>query len=539
MSGFKNRSVQTHQFSMIPRADIPRSSFRMEKGYKTTFDADYLVPIFCEEVLPGDSFHGKFTCLVRTETMLYPVMDNLHLETFFFFVPNRLVWLNWKKFMGEQATPGDSIDYTIPTFGVDGTNCVAGSVFDYFGLPAGMLSGAVGVNALPFRAYNLIWNEWFRDQNLNNPANIANGDSDAATNYLLLRRGKRHDYFTSALPWTQKGDAVQLPLGTSATVKTSSTRLVTGAQAGLQIFGATSGGNMTSGEPALSMGTSVATGQVGIRTTPGGTYVGTQWYPANLYADLSEATAATINQIRQAFQIQKLLERDARGGTRYTEIVRSHFGVLSPDARLQRPEYIGGGYQSVNVNAVVQTVDNTDGPLGQLAAYGTSAGQHRFNLNATEHGYIIGLANVRADLTYQQGLRKHWSRRTRYDYYMPVFANLGEQAILNQEIYCTGQTGDEDVFGYQERWAEYRYLPSEITGELRSNSPTPLDAWHLAQDFASRPTLNGTFIISDTPMARVLATGSTAPHFIMDGLFSIKAARPMPMYSVPGLVDHF
>jgi len=535
MSGFKNRSVQTHQFSMIPRADIPRSSFRMEKAYKTTFDSDYLVPIFCEEVLPGDSFHGKFTCLVRTETMIYPIMDNLHLETFFFFVPNRLLWTHWQNFMGEKDTPSDTTEYTIPQMVTGGQD--PGTIFDYFGLPVvGQLNANLSVNALPFRAYNLIWNEWFRDQNLTNPADVFNGDGpDPVSSYLLLRRAKRHDYFTSALPWTQKGDPVQLPLGAAAPVKTSTAYQVTGVAEGLQVRLAASG-NAFTGEPAFAAG---AGGAVGVRNTPGGTWAATPWYPANLYADLSEATAATINQIRQAFQIQKLLERDARGGTRYTEIVRSHFGVLSPDARLQRPEYIGGGYQPVNVNTVVQTVDNTDGPLGQLAAYGTSAGQHRFNLNATEHGYIIGLANVRADLTYQQGLRKHWSRSTRYDFYMPVFANLGEQAILNKEIFMDGSTADDDVFGYQERWAEYRYLPSEITGELRSTASTPLDAWHLAQKFDTLPTLNETFILSNTPMARVLSTGATAPHFIMDGLFSIKAARPMPMYSVPGLVDHF
>jgi len=535
MSGFRNRSVDVHAFSMIPRADIPRSSFRMEKAYKTTFDADYLIPILCEEVLPGDSFHGKFTAYVRTQTLLFPILDNLHLETFFFFVPNRLVWDNWIKFQGERKSPNDTIDYNIPQISSPTTPpFLAGEIYDYLGLPIGVTT-SYAFNALPLRAYNLIWNEWFRDQNLTNPANINTDDGpDLETEYILLRRAKRHDYFTSALPWTQKGDPVSLPLGTTAKVITGQEH-TSGGQTQMTVKLA-SGGAIPSGEPAMAFTTN---GGTGYRTTPGGTWVSSGFYPSNLYADLSSATAATINQIRQAFQIQKLLERDARGGTRYTEIVRSHFGVISPDARLQRPEYIGGGYQAINIHPVAQTVDQTEGPLGQLGAFGTSAGQHRFNLNATEHGYIIGLLNVRADLTYQQGLRKHWSRRTRYDYYMPVFAGLGEQAILNKELYCDGSASDNDVFGYQERWAEYRYIPSEITGYFRSNSTAPLDAWHLSQDFASRPTLNSTFMISDTPMARVLATGSTAPHFIMDGLFSIKAARPMPMYGVPGLVDHF
>jgi len=534
MSGFRNRSVNTHSFAMIPRADIPRSSFRMEKAYKTTFDADYLVPILCEEVLPGDTWHGKFTTYVRTQTLLYPLMDNLHLETFFFFVPNRLVWSNWQNFMGERSPNVDStIDFTVPV--TTAFNSVpTGSLYDYFGLPLNVTG--LQVNALPFRAYNLIYNEWFRDENLISKYAVPVGDGpDNPASFSLAKRTKRHDYFTSALPWTQKGDPVSLPLGASAPVKTDVFSVVTGAQNPIHFY-LENGSNFPSADPALSVS---STGHGNYRTTPGGTPVAGGWYPSNLYADLSEATAATINQIRQAFQIQKLLERDARGGTRYTEIVRSHFGVLSPDARLQRPEYIGGGYQPINVHAVAQTVDTTDGPLAQLGAFGTSSGQHRFNLNATEHGYIIGLANVRADLTYQQGLRKHWSRQTRYDYYFPVFAALGEQAIYNREIFMQGGSADSEVFGYQERWAEYRYLPSEITGDLRSTASASLDAWHLAQEFSALPTLNSTFIESTTPMSRVLATGDTAPHFIMDGLFSIKAARPMPMYGVPGLVDHF
>ena len=558
------KSVMQHQFSQIPRADIPRSSFNRSHGYKTTFDAGYLVPFYIDEALPGDTFNCKSTLFARLATPIAPLMDNLYMDTFYFAVPLRLIWDNWQRFNGEQDNPGDSTDYLVPTItSPASTGWAVGSLEDYFGLPTGI--PGLEVSSFWHRAYNLIWNEWFRDENLQDSLEVPKGDGpDLVADFALRRRGKRHDYFTSALPWPQKGPGVELPLGGFAPLVGTADFGVYGDGTSLGITDGTTtwgtsgvetdGTGKSLGFMTNTLSTAVGTVAVagtltslgyrksyGVSTDPTKSGLkGTITDPSGLSADLSQSTPVTINALRQAFQMQKLFERDARGGTRYTEILRAHFGVTSPDARLQRPEYLGGSSTRIIINPVPQTAStDTTSPQGNLAAFGLTAdGKGGFTKSFVEHCVIIGLVNVRADLTYQQGINRMFSRSTRWDFYWPALAHLGEQTILNKEIYAQGTEADDDVFGYQERWAEYRYYPSQITGKFRSTYAQPLDYWHLSQEFESLPTLSSAFIEDQPPIDRVIAVPSE-PHFLFDSYIQLHCARPMPVYSVPGLIDHF
>lgn len=530
-------SSRQNHFSIVPSINIARSAFNCDHGYKTTFNAGYLIPFLWDEVNPGDTFKVSSISYIRFATLLFPLMDNVRFYTYYFFCPTRLIWDHSRQFFGEQATPSSSIDFTVPKMtSPASTGYLESTIYDYLGLPTG-IPGYDHIS-LPLRAYNLCWNEWFRDQNLQNSVVVNTGDtSDSASDYTLLRSCKIRDYFTSCLPFAQKFGSTPLPLGSSAPV-------VMGGALGDAIYLESTSGtgkgkmriNTTSGttlDTSTSSGSWSAGEAVRLQSDSG------------MIADLSSATAATINSLRQAFQIQRFKERDARNGTRYAELVHSHFGVHFPDLHY-RPLYLGGSSDRLHINVVAQTSGTGQTgqttPIASLSGFGTAVLRDKgFTHSFTEHGIILGLLVARADINYQQGLNRKWSRSVRYDYPWPVLAHLGEQAVLYKEIYTQGTnvgSDDDGVFGYQERYAENRYFPNLITSLFRSSATGTLDSWHLAQDFGSKPTLGDTFIVDNPPTSRVKAV-EAQPDFIMDMQISQTVVSMLPTYSDPGYIDHF
>lgn len=577
----KKIRVRGHRFSDAPAMYMKRTKFDRSHVYKTTFNSGKLIPVFVDEVLPGDTTRMSVNYFARLATPIKPIMDNIYLDWFFFFVPNRLVWEHWQNFCFEQEDPDDSTDYVIPTVSATGNsdNAYIGSLWDYFGLPVNTSGNLSGISALPFRGVYLIWNEWFRDENLQKSVKIQKGDTNEVLNsarsaeqpsWVFMSgtsivpglacppRGKRHDYFTSALPWTQKGPGVSIGLAGTASIVDPTPgagyllHSTANQLAAVSAYGGDSSGSggrrVTAGNSSITFTRSGSdfssvggfagntSDSITMAAQAASTYLGN-----DSYVDLDTSSIFTINSLRTAFQMQKFYERLARGGSRYTEVLRSFFGVVSPDARLQRPEFLGSFTKMVNVNPIAQTSATDDtSPQGNLSAYGVTAAKfHGFTKSFVEHGYVFGFVCARADLTYQQGINKMWLRSTVYDFYWPTFAHLGEQAVELRELYAQGSEDDKKVFGYQERYAEYRYKPSQITGKFRSSVVNgSLDKWHLSQFFNNAPTLNEEFIVENPPIERIIAVPSE-PEFLLDIGFRYTTVRPMPMFGTPGLVDHF
>lgn len=531
----KRRLVSQQEAAIVQRAQVPRARFINRFSRTTAFDQGYLVPFLVDEILPGDHVRYNVMAYVRIDTLLFPIFGELRLDTFFFYTPSRILWTNWVRMMGEQSNPTDTIAYTCPVMTVN--NLDVGSIFDHMGLQTtGQTTNSHDVNALPFRAYNKIYNAWFRDENIINTVTENTGDAgDDSADYQLQKRAKAHDYFTSALPWAQKFTAPSVPVSGLAPVT------------GIAFVQGTSGTH-----PNVDVNETLPTGAANSPWSnaafgPDAGTIAVRADPASasnpyVFADLTQATGVAINTFRQAFMIQQLLERDARGGTRYVELLKSHFGVTSPDFRLQRPEYIGGGQTPLNVTPIAQTAPTTGVPLGALGAAGTAAGSHRASYAATEHGYVIGIINVRSELKYQQGMHKMYTRSTRYDFYWPSLAQMGEQAVLRGEIYKTGASANDSiVFGYQPRWEEYRQRYSDVTGIMKSTATATLDPWHIGQKFTSAPTLSQTFIEDTAPMSRILAAGTAAngQQFRAEILIDRDIVRPVPAFGTPALLGRF
>ena len=546
------------------RLDMSRSKFPRNFSHKTTFNAGQVIPFYVDEVLPGDTFQVRTSKVVRMQTLLTPVMDNVYLDTYYFFVPNRLVWEHWKQFMGENTESAwiPQVQYEVPQLTAPAGGWQVGTVADYMGVPTGVEN--ISVNALPFRAYALVMNEWFRSENLTDPLNIPVDDATVAGvntgNYVsdVAKGGKPYvankfrDYFSSCLPSPQKGPDVVLNAVTPGNLP-----VVPMAESTSSHF---TGDNLIWSDP--STGVPFETGGVvrylGLAAnSPKNRTVATKTssfingpdvqgnvVPSNLWAIQESAfNVATINQLRTAFQIQKFYERSARGGSRYIETLKAHFGVTSPDARLQRPEYLGGNRIPVSINQVVQNSGTVAGstPLGDTGAMSLTTDVHSdFTKSFVEHGFVIGVMVARYDHTYQQGIERFWSRKSMFDYYWPEFANIGEMAVLNKEIYAQGTAQDDEVFGYQEAWADYRYKPSRVSGEMRSQYAQSLDVWHLADDYSKLPSLSDNWIREDpTLINRVLAVSdNVANQFFCDIYVQNYTTRNMPLYSIPGLIDH-